>query len=155
MLGLRVEDPLHVEGRQEVAEGIGLLPLVTVLGTKKMVCQSEFRFRDVEGEACQGYQIHMGETSVAAGDARATGLQPLNTLSDGSREGYWLDERCWGSYMHGILDNPVVLDALAGGIRRPEGQPGYVAFKEQQYDLLAERVRQVLDMDYIYRTLKG
>ena len=35
MLGLRVEDPLHVEGRQEVAEGIGLLPLVTVLGTKK------------------------------------------------------------------------------------------------------------------------
>lgn len=92
---------------------------------------------------------------MAAEDARATGLQPLNTLSDGSREGYWLDERCWGSYMHGILDNPVVLDALAGGIRRPEGQPGYVAFKEQQYDLLAERVRQVLDMDYIYRTLKG
>ena len=40
MLGLRVEDPLHVEGRQEVAEGIGLLPLVTVLGTKKMVCQN-------------------------------------------------------------------------------------------------------------------
>ena len=31
----------------------------------------------------------------------------------------------------------------------------YAAFKEQQYDKLADWVRQQVDMEYIYQTLRG
>ena len=82
-------------------------------------------------------------------------VEPLNVLADGGTEGCWRDGRCWGTYMHGILDNRAVLDELAGGQGgglSPERT--YAEYKEQQYDLLAERVREALDMEYIYRTLK-
>ena len=151
MLGLRVEDPLHVEGSRESVEGIGLLPVVTVMGREKVVCQSDFLFRGNAAWGCRGYQIHMGETRME-GDGAA---EPLNVLADGGTEGCWRDERCWGTYMHGILDNRAVLDELAGGQGgglSPERT--YAEYKEQQYDLLAERVREALDMEYIYRTLK-
>lgn len=78
----------------------------------------------------------------------------LNTLSDGTTDGYWLNDRCWGTYMHGILDNPVVLDDLASGYDVAIiGGFDYRAFKERQYDLLAHQVRKAVDLDYIYSTL--
>lgn len=44
--------------------------------------------------------------------------------------------------MHGILDNPVVLDDLAAGFGVAAGSGfDYRAFKERQYDLLAGQVR--------------
>ena len=44
-----------------------------------------------------------------------------------------------GSYMHGILDNPAVLDNLAEGFdtETTTGPFDYAAFKEEQYDKLA------------------
>ena len=66
-----------------------------------------------------------------------------------------LDNTCWGSYMHGILDNPEVLDNLAEGFdKETTDHPfDYAAFKEEQYDKLANLVRKHVDMDYIYRQL--
>ena len=53
----------------------------------------------------------MGRTTLL-GDAPE---QPVARLEDGRTDGYYLNNRCWGSYMHGILDNPAVLDNLAEG----------------------------------------
>ena len=56
--------------------------------------------------------------------------------------------------MHGIPDNPVVLDDLAAGFGVAAGSGfDYRAFKERQYDLLAGQVRKAVDLDYIYSTL--
>lgn len=63
--------------------------------------------------------------------------------------------------MHGILDNPEVLDNLAEGFDKgsKDAQPctsapfDYAAFKEEQYDKLAALVRKHVDMDYVYRQL--
>ena len=57
--------------------------------------------------------------------------------------------------MHGILDNPEVLDNLAEGFNKEtENAPfDYAAFKEEQYDKLAALVRGHVDMEYIYRQL--
>ncbi len=150
MLGLRIEDPEQVEGSLTEMKGLGLLPLVSVMQDKKVVCQSRFRFKQYETE-CTGYQIHMGTTCSVDGSDRS---RALNRLSGEMTDGYWLDEYCWGSYMHGILDNPVVLDDLAGGFPSAKGEPfDYRVFKDRQYDLLADHVRKAVDLDYMYSTL--
>lgn len=148
MMGRRIEDPDRVEGVRTAIDGLGLLPLVTVMQEAKVVCQSRFRFRDNDGY-CKGYQIHMGTTAPESG-----GWKALNTLPDGTTEGYWRDARCWGTYMHGILDNPAVLDYIAEGLTA-EAATGldYPAFKERQYDLLADHIRGAVDLEYIYSTL--
>lgn len=151
MMGVSVEDPDHVEGDTDAVAGLGLLPLVSVMQQQKVVCQSDFCFKGSEA-VCKGYQIHMGITFPVSGAAPA--VREINTLPDGTTEGSWLDDRCWGSYMHGILDNQVVLDDLAHGFSCPSaGTFDYAAFKEEQYDLLARHVREVVDMEYIYSTL--
>lgn len=100
---------------------------------------------------CRGYEIHMGRTTLL-GDAPEN---PVAVLNDGRTDGYYLDNTCWGSYMHGILDNPEVLDNLAEGFdKETTDHPfDYAAFKEEQYDKLANLVRKHVDMDYIYRQL--
>lgn len=161
MMGIRVDDPGHVEGATETIAGLGLLPLVSVMQPEKTVCQSYFRFRDYS-EECRGYQIHMGQTVLEnqakesiPGDLDFDFPGALNTLPDGTTEGYYLDERCWGSYMHGILDNAVVMDELAKGYPvEKKSDFNYRVFKEQQYDLLAAHVRQAVDMEYIYSTIQ-
>lgn len=165
MMGMRVEDPQHVESGTDFVSGLGLLPLVTVMQPRKVVCQSRFRFREYSQD-CKGYQIHMGQTyPVGKAEGGQDGLDPdlrgivvplpLNTFMDGTTEGYCLDENCWGSYMHGILDNTVVVDELARGFGfGVKTDFDYPAFKEQQYDLLADLVREVVDMEYVYSTLK-
>lgn len=151
MLGRRIEDPEHVEGETDSVEGLGLFPLITVMKTKKVVCQSNFDFKN-KGLLCKGYQIHMGETLPVGG--ALSRQENLNRLPDGTFEGYILNEHCWGSYMHGILDNEVVLNDLAFGFANlPETGFDYVSFKERQYDLLADHVRAAVDLDYIYSTL--
>jgi len=43
----------------------------------------------------------------------AEGLpRPVATLAGGTPGGYYASPRCWGTYLHGILDNPAVIDAL-------------------------------------------
>ena len=132
MMGIRVDDPGHVEGATETIAGLGLLPLVSVMQPEKTVCQSYFRFRDYS-EECRGYQIHMGQTVLEnqakepiPGDLDFDFPGALNTLPDGTTEGYYLDERCWGSYMHGILDNAVVMDEYR--VLNPEGLRGQDEF---------------------------
>jgi len=152
MMGMRVEDPEGIEGDRKWAEGLGLLPLVSVMEKKKVVCQSRFRYKEYP-QLCEGYQIHMGR-SFRVAEEEEKKIQALNFLQEGGEEGCRAGENAWGTYMHGILDHEVVLNDLAASFGREAvtGQD-YRSFKESQYDLLARRVREVVDMNYIYSTL--
>jgi len=91
----------------------------------------------------------MGKTSFAAN------ANPLNRLDNGSNEGCWVSEKCWGTYMHGILDNPLVIDdLLAPFAEGPGTTENYNEFKQKQYKLLAAHIRQNVDMDAIYKMLQ-
>lgn len=151
MMGARLEDPEGIEGNLPAVPGLGLLPQCTVIEQEKVTKQSTFTFLPADGSSCRGYEIHMGRTSLL-GNAPES---PIARLDDGRQDGYYLDNRCWGSYMHGILDNPVVLDNLAEGFQtNADNSPfDYAAFKEEQYEKLADLVRKHVDMDYIYSTL--
>nr|WP_262923213.1 cobyric acid synthase [Parabacteroides leei] len=151
MMGARLEDPEGIEGNLPAVPGLGLLPQCTVIEQEKVTKQSAFTFLPGNDSTCRGYEIHMGRTTLL-GNAPES---PVARLEDGRLDGYYLDNRCWGSYMHGILDNPVVLDCLAEGFdKETDAAPfDYAAFKEEQYEKLADLIRKHVDMEYIYSTL--
>lgn len=145
MMGMSVDDPQGVEGSIRKIPGLGLLPVDTVMEGSKVTRQVTFHFRGLEG--CTGYEIHMGRTE---GKCSA-----LNTFSDGTADGCIADERTMGTYIHGILDNPQVIDSLLAPFagKRDTAATGYFEFKQQQYDLLADHVRQHLNMPLLYKIM--
>lgn len=146
MMGKWIADPDHIEGNIEKVPGLGILPTDTVITKEKTTRQCRFVFRDeLEGE---GYEIHMGET-------RSEQLSPL-CLIDGSRpDGYWLNDKTWGTYLHGIFDNhEIVRKVLAQVGKSSAPQFDFQAFKNEQYDKLAELIRAHVDMLYIYKTIE-
>lgn len=148
MMGKWIEDPDGIEGHVKAAPGLGILPQLTVLTPEKVTRQREFRFQGKE--LCTGYEIHVGRTETERGMPE----QPLNTMDDQSTDGYRLNDNCWGTYMHGILDNSAVLNDLAQGLNTDVHEEfQYSVFKEKQYDLLAAHVRESVDMEYIYSNL--
>lgn len=150
LMGQEVCDPDHVEGEIERLPGLGLLPVSTRMQGEKITRQVRFHF--LEGsETCEGYEIHMGTTTPLA-DAPAS---PLNHLADGREDGYFADRTCMGTYVHGILDNPSVIDYLLEPFadKLKETTFDYKAFKEEQYDKLAAHVRKHVDLPLIYQIL--
>ena len=146
MMGVEVLDPDHVEGDIERLPGLGLLPITTTMNGDKQT-------RQVTCQYGQGYEIHQGETRPA-GDAHPS---PLLHLDDGREDGYIVDGKCMGTYVHGILDNTAfvdfVLEPFKDKIAESEAPFDYAAFKEEQYDKLAAHVRRYVDMEQIYKIL--
>ncbi|HVU57860.1 MAG TPA: cobyric acid synthase [Puia sp.] len=158
MLGQRIDDPDQVESKAGSITGIGILPVFTILQQHKTTLQRQFRFRG-NTDVCEGYEIHMGETIAMEKPS------PLNQLVDAAgastdgntvSDGYFLSDRCWGTYLHGILDNATVIDALLAPYTDTPGQtPDHRQYKEEQYDKLAALLREHLDIDHIYKTLES
>ena len=132
MLGLTVDDPDGLEGSISRLPGLGLLPIHTTITTEKTTKQVTFQF---DGQTCLGYEIHQG-------------------VSD-TDESILFGEHCIGTYIHGFLDNPAVINRLLSDyvdtdqVETLDPQ----AFKEEQYDKLAAHVRQHVDMERLYQIL--
>lgn len=149
MLGKSVSDPDQVEamGITEIA-GMGLLPMDTVFRGQKVQTQTRGTFEGVEGLLSplngipyEGYEIHMG---------RSPEKLPA-VMGRGS---------VYGSYIHGLFDAPDVADTILKALCVKKGiafdKLGTFdrgAYRERQYDLLADTVRQGLDMELVYRIL--
>lgn len=149
MLGEIIEDPHHVEGEIESIPGLGILPVSTILQSDKTTLQCEFIFRE-SAEVSQGYEIHMGKTRISGKES------PVALFEDGRKDGYFLDDKTWGTYLHGILDNEVVIESLlAPYTSELAGKSfNFQEFKDQQYDRLAELIRSNVDMEHIYKSLQ-
>ena len=136
MLGQTIEDPDGIEGSIARLPGLGLLPIHTTMTAEKKTEQVTFQF---EGQTCQGYEIHQGVSD--------THQQIVQT------------DHCMGTYIHGFLDNAPVIEYLLRNahstLLTPHSslQISYADFKQQQYDKLAEHVRQHVDMDKLYQIL--
>ncbi len=132
MLGLTVDDPDGLEGSITRLPGLALLPIHTTITTEKTTKQVTFQF---DGQNCQGYEIHQG-------------------VSD-TDEPILFGEHCIGTYIHGFLDNPAVINRLLSDyvdtdqVETLDPQ----AFKEEQYDKLAAHVRKHVDMERLYQIL--
>ena len=165
MLGESIEDPDGVEEGGMVA-GAGLLPVKTVLRPQKTRCQKTGRinettglFEALSGLSYEGYEIHMGETNASE-----------VIVSKGS---------IYGTYLHGIFDQRDIAECVIMTLAKAKGadiRPGgedvskdaasdlngtseggilnYAAFKEKEYDRMADILREHLDMEKIYGMLR-
>ncbi len=155
MMGTQVLDPDHIEGEIEMLPGLGLLPVATKMTTKKTTRQSHFTLAPTNSkELLQGYEIHMGET-ISNGEE----IKPLAIMEDGTPEGCFINQKCMGCYLHGILDNPAFTDFLLepfkGKTEAGATTEDYTAFKQRQYDLLSGHLRKHLDMNLLYNIIRN
>lgn len=157
MMGVEVLDPDHVEGSIERLPGLGLLPVCTSMTGEKVTRQDAFRLATGAADTAlmQGYEIHMGET-VPVEEAEPA---PLAVFADGHPDGYFVDGKCMGTYIHGILDNPAFIDFLLEPWKEKMDNSNktfdYQSFKEEQYDKLADHIRKHVDMEKVYQILKN
>ena len=159
MLCSSISDPDGVEAGG-LMRGIGLLEADTVfLGEKERTRVSgrmenaQGMFRDLNGACFTGYEIHMGRTSGQTDLARLE--EGGKTKSDGMAKG-----NVWGSYVHGIFDQGQFAQAFvscllrAKGLDPAQGVEDWEDYKQRQYDLLADGVRQSMDMEKIYAIME-
>ena len=149
MLGQTVEDPDGIEGSVTSLPGLGLLPIHTTMTPEKTTRQVTFEF---EGHECQGYEIHQGVSY------RGERKEERGERNDCRGERSVFTDHCIGTYIHGFLDNAPVIEHLLKGLSGVRGCGGtevrdYQAFKEEQYDKLADHVRKYVDMERIYEIL--
>jgi adenosylcobyric acid synthase len=105
MLGRTVEDPFGVETSAEGAEGLNLLGGRTVLSREKTT--RIVRATTPAGHQFEAYEIHMGHTT------RPASACSFASLDDGTEDGIRA-AGCFGTYLHGALEDPVVLAELLG-----------------------------------------
>jgi len=149
MLGKKIMDPDHTEsaGITE-CDGLALLPDRTIFHSDKTQTQSSGIisgisgvFRNMNGMHFSGYEIHMGQN--------ADRHQPV--VNSGN---------VYGTYIHGIFDEPGVSDAVIKSLCERKGVSfdsanhfDLYSYKQVQYDLLAQKVRESLDSDLLYQIL--
>lgn len=160
MLGVGVSDPEGVEGGGE-AEGLGLLPVTTVLAGDKRTeqfhgsfCAADGIFAGLSGLEIEGYEIHMGQTFPEGCMAQCA--SDFTSDNTGVCEG-----NVYGTYIHGVFDRAGVAAAVVSALAEKKGvvlsggdASGHRDFKEKEYDRLAAMLRENLDMDFIYSILR-
>jgi len=167
MLGESLADPLGVEAGGTI-KGMALLPVDTVFAGDKTRTRVHGSFTGVEGilsslngVELEGYEIHMGVSTLKDG---AKPLTCLNNMAGGLEEpkedGAWKDN-VYGSYVHSIFDKEEVAERIVQAIGEKKGIDttemtgvDYQTFKETQYDILAAGLREHLDMKRIYEILE-
>lgn len=164
MLGDTLID--EVESGLGTLPGLGLLNTVTRFAPHKTTTQATATLDGalpgwlaaVSGMALRGYEIHMGETTLL------DGAQPLMLLCKNgqySADGAVSDDgQVFGTYLHGLFDSDAFTRALVNGLRERKGLAAldgdfhYAHYKAQQFDILAESMRQHIDIEKIYTIMR-
>jgi len=140
MLGMRIADPLGLEGAAGESAGLGLLDFATVLEADKQLRNVQGRLLP-EGVPVTGYEIHAG---VSSGPALE---QPAVRLDDGRGDGAISDDgQILGTYLHGLFERPKACAALLRWAGLEVVQTvDYHGLRERDIERLADLVETHLD----------
>ena len=163
MLGLSIEDPQGIEEGGSM-EGMGLLPIKTILKADKKRSRSEGCFKRIHGIfeglsglKCKGYEIHAGESEPAGEDEGIISINDGVDIkhNDGCQRG-----DVYGTYLHGIFDDRKIIHTVLSSLGRkrgimidPDDISSYDEIREREFSRLSTVVRSCMDMDEIYRIL--
>lgn len=167
MLGATLSDPLGVEAGGTIS-GMGLIPMDTVFAGDKTRTRVDGCFGQVEGDLAglsgtelEGYEIHMGVSTLRDGakgltDIVDTNREDADRKADGAQFG-----NVYGTYVHSVFDKEMVADRIVEALGKKKGIDtsamtgvDYQTFKETQYDILAAELRKHMDMKRIYQILE-
>ena len=169
MLGENIFDPEGVECGGSI-QTMGLLPVETVLKNSKTRAQKKGVLNDVAGVfeglsglSYEGYEIHMGVTCKSmensenlVAEKNEIGMEEKESIPAILQNG-----NAYGTYLHGIFDKKEIATAVIRALTDKKGLSDfeisftdYREFKEQEYDRMAEILRNHLDMNAIYEMLK-
>lgn len=166
MMGETLSDPMGVEAGGTI-RGMGLLPMDTVFAGEKTRTRVEGTFgevkgvlADLSGTGLEGYEIHMGVTTLKEGAESLTGIVDTNVAGAESKADGAQKDNFYGSYVHSIFDKEMVAQRIVECIGKKKGIDtsdmtgvDYQSFKETQYDILAAELRKHMDMEKIYEIL--
>ncbi|MDJ0555218.1 MAG: cobyric acid synthase CobQ [Microcoleaceae cyanobacterium MO_207.B10] len=151
MLGEILIDTQGLEGKRGEYEGLGLLPLKTLIAPQKIARQRQvIAHYPLDGLPILGYEIHQGRTIVTKADI----VKPLFDDYDlGFVNKY---QSIWGNYLHGIFDNGPWRRAWLNMLRQkrgldglPTGVPNYREQREVILDSITDQVNHHLDLRQI------
>ena len=163
MLGRVLRDPYHVESRIPQIAGLDLLDMEVSFAKEKYTAQSSGTvdcdvdwLKGANGLTVDGYEIHAGH----------------NTLGEHARPWLRIRDRVdgimnpqgnvMGSYLHGLFDDGQLFAAIAAPIRAQKGMDAgrmepvsFERFREREFDRIADIVRASVDMEAVYRIVRG
>jgi len=151
MLGQRIDDPHGIESHKPAIQGLGLLPITTMMARQKTLVRAEGTHL-TSGLKIRGYEIHHGQTDGGS-------LIPLVLREDGEVIGGGIkDHRIWGTYLHGIFDTDEFRRWFIDRLRIRRNLPAIrkvcaVYDLELALERLAEVVRRSLKIEEIYRLM--
>ena len=157
MLGRSIRDPQALETGGSI-DGLGLLDIETVICEEKtrkvfegVISDPTGILSSAKGTNVKGYEIHMGRTRCLSDIHEFT--------SDGT--GY-CNRNIYGTYVHGLFDTKESSAAILTAVAAANGKTvdtSHLAdqsrYLEKQYDLLADVLRNSLDIPAIYEMIFG
>ncbi|MDJ0798130.1 MAG: cobyric acid synthase CobQ [Calothrix sp. MO_167.B12] len=154
ILGQMIADPEGVEGHAGRYQGLGLLPIKTVITGQKIARQRQVTSNHPQiGLPVHGFEIHQGRSRIEI-PALGTDAQEYEPLFDDANLG--LVDKCqsvWGTYLHGIFDNGPWRRAWLNRLRQQRGLKSlatgianYREQREQMLDSIAREVEHHLDL---------
>ncbi len=165
MLGGVLRDPLHTESSIPELTGLGLLDFSVTFRPEKTTVQASGSIRadsgwlsGLNGMMLDGYEIHSGTNAFGPGcvpylylNGRA---EPDGVASAGGN--------VLGTYLHGIFDNGAFWRAIVNRVRAQKGLDANAGetvtmaeFRDREFDRMADIVRQNMDVDAVYRIIRG
>jgi adenosylcobyric acid synthase len=170
MLGISIEDPQGIENQSTPSsrQGLGFLPVRTVLHAEKIVRRVQGRlrrnfFRDDSSPQVpfEGYEIHLGETLYETGARPLADIERQGTMESVPDGAVSESGRVFGTYVHGFFDNDDFRHAFIRASRAAvdlapaEKYARVRAERDACIDRLADHLRKSLAMDLLKSWIAG
>lgn len=156
IMGQMLADPEGLEGQEGRFNGLGLLPLRTVITQQKVARQRTVTSKyPQEGLPVVGYEIHQGRTQLVMPTGGEEENAPLFMPIFDDRSLGIVDEAqsVWGTYLHGIFDNGPWRRAWLNRLRQQRGlksmPTGIANYREQRDSMLnslATTIEEYIDL---------
>jgi adenosylcobyric acid synthase len=158
MLGSHIFDPDRVEATRSEANGLAFLEMVTKFENRKQTVRVRGH-RLGSGAEISGYEIHMGQTEQAPNSALFRIVEeqgrPVDRY-DGCISG---DGQVWGTYIHGVFDEPQFRREFLNQMRARRGweplPPQSARSRKAALDLLDDLVTCHVDCAMLHEILNG
>ncbi|QBF84933.1 cobyric acid synthase [Shewanella maritima] len=166
MLGQSINDPHGIEDKPGESQGLGLIPMHTVLQQDKALKQVTGKLT-LNGQTTEitGYEIHCGQSQLFAHSTAQSAAEPLidkqpvaisdlrgNHYQDGFES---QDKQIFATYVHGLFDSKQACQQLLSWAGLEQAQPIDInQIREQQLERLADVLELHLDIEKLIRIIR-